>query len=221
MLNAGSHEEDYLRVEDINNDEEVGKRILAFLDKEVYNRNTMRLSEFRHYIPIFQYSGYEEIGPERYNKICQDWLRRICPRHPVRIVNDKNIEEVLFVMPPMWNTTNAVSITPAGNLAVSGFTNANKMLDEFHIHKQKWCSVFAQTIVDAQRMDELAANKQESDRIEAELRSRGIIGGKPGEIVVISNTTEPSPSHTPSAPVNNDNNNPVNLETANDDFDIM
>ena len=120
----------HIRVERMNEDDEEARKAFEVLREAKLARNTIYLSEFRQYEPIFRLTGRDEIGDERFNDLCIEWMNRFSNFDPVRIKDD-NTNQIVMVIPPMFNRINPVNVVKEGSDIATAFANACKLPDEF------------------------------------------------------------------------------------------
>lgn len=119
-------------------------------------QNVMTIGEFQKYIPLFQYSGKDQMSEEAYADLSWEYTNRICRFDPVYIVGDDN--EVLFTLPPVFNRTNPInSAGHTGAQYAQAFVNACMLPDEVSNEKRSKYSAFYKQLFD------IAQNNQEHE----------------------------------------------------------
>lgn len=97
--------------------------LLAKLNEFIVKKNTMRLSEYEQYAPLFRTEGMpvptensskEEVWAyndrvEHLRELGTKWSFRVSLNHPVRIVENSDETKVLFTLPTVFNTVPPVN----------------------------------------------------------------------------------------------------------------
>ena len=94
----------------------VASQILAVLKIESYRRNTITLSEFSKYLPIFDTKLVSKMSYEDSVYLGQEWASRIDPYEEVRIVEYEDSKEPLFVLPALYTRVPSVNMAGAAGL---------------------------------------------------------------------------------------------------------
>lgn len=189
----------HIRVEHINDDPEEAQKAFDVLREAKLTRNTIYLSEFRTYEPIFRLTGRDEIGDERFNDLCIEWMNRVSNFDPVRIIDD-DTNQVVMMIPPIFNRINPINVVKNGGDIATAFSNACQLPDEFNQKKNFWGAYYEKAIRIANPKQQLEASKQQVEKMTNRLKQQGVIRD-PNDIRsgrdrrVISNTTQEDPSH--------------------------
>lgn len=182
----------HIRVERMNEDDEEARKAFEVLREAKLARNTIYLSEFRQYEPIFRLTGRDEIGDDRFNDLCIEWMNRFSNFDPVRI-RDDDTNEIVLEIPPMFNRINPVNVVKEGSDIATAFANACKLPDEFDRKKIMWGSYFERAIRMANPESQLNEARHQAERMTNTLKRQGAIRD-PNH--VNSNMTMDTPSHT-------------------------
>lgn len=146
------------------------------LDAAVQARNTLTLSEFRNYVPLFKIDGREVLGDAAYEVLAKEYFTTITPYHPVHIVNNHDRSEVIFVLPPIFNKVSCVTeLGEVGADAVTAFHNAHEQADDFNIKKSNYTSLLIDVFNAAQNSAQSEETKQLTADILKELEAKQII----------------------------------------------
>lgn len=139
--------------------------VKAVLHQSRLANNIMTIEEFQRYVPLFQFSGKDQMPKEEYEDLSNEYANRICRFDPVYIVGDEN--EVLFTLPPVFNRTNPINMAGStGTQYAQAFVNACFLPDEVSQEKRARYSEFYKQLYD------IAQNNQEHEhhkRIAAEM----------------------------------------------------
>lgn len=155
----------FIDIDKVYDSPEEAAKLMQVLHNERIQRNTMMYSDFKKYIPIFQYEGRTRLGPYAYDNLCNDYYTRICPFDPVTIVDDDG-ETVLMQFPPMFSRTNPVNLSgPNGVDIATAFNNANASPDEFDKKKQYYAGLFAQALKAAQNPEQQKKIRELSEQL--------------------------------------------------------
>ena len=182
----------HIRVERMNEDDEEARKAFEVLREAKLARNTIYLSEFRQYEPIFRLTGRDEIGDERFNDLCIEWMNRFSNFDPVRIKDD-DTNQIVMVIPPMFNRINPVNVVKEGSDIATAFANACKLPDEFDKKKILWGSYFEKAIRMANPESQLNEARHQAEKMTNTLKRQGAIRDLNR---VNSNTTDDVTSHT-------------------------
>ena len=182
----------HIRVERMNEDDEEARKAFEVLREAKLARNTIYLSEFRQYEPIFRLTGRDEIGDDRFNDLCIEWMNRFSNFDPVRI-RDDDTNEIVLEIPPMFNRINPVNVVKEGSDIATAFANACKLPVEFVRKKIMWGSFFERGIRMANPESQLSEARHQAERMTNTLKRQGAIRD-PNH--VNSNMTMDTPSHT-------------------------
>lgn len=137
--------------------EEGVELVKAVLHQSRLAQNVMSIGEFQKYIPLFQYSGKDQMSEEAYSDLSWEYTNRICRFDPVYIVGDEN--EVLFTLPPVFNRTNPINAAGhTGAQYAQAFINACMLPDEVSNEKRAKYSAFYKQLFD------IAQDNQEHER---------------------------------------------------------
>lgn len=177
----------------INNTDRELDEAIAVLQQAKRERASMYLSEFNRYVPIFRYEGEHQLGPERYQQLCMEWMNRVDIFEPLHVINDET-REVVFTLPPMFNRIASVNRVKNGHDIASAFQKACDLQDEFDNKKSIWGGYLKRVWEQANPTAELDQARTKSDQMVDRLKKQGVI--KEPDQEVISNTTTDTPSHT-------------------------
>ena len=148
----------------LGTDPKADERVLAALRNATLAKNTITVSEFEHYRPLFMANARERIGSMEYDKLCGDWRIRISIFHPVRIISDDR-SEVLLTLPAMFHQTNSVNMLAGGVDAIAALHNAaHARNDDFNILKERYSNVAAEAFTLAQEIG-AAESAAEAEKI--------------------------------------------------------
>ena len=136
--------------------------VKAVLYQSRLQHNKISIEEFQKYIPLFQYSGKDQMSEDEYTDLSVEYANRICRFDPVYIVGDDN--EVLFTLPPVFNRTNPInSAGYVGTQYAQAFVNACMLADEVSGEKRAKYSTFYKQLYDiAQNNQEHEYNKKKA-----------------------------------------------------------
>lgn len=130
--------------------------VKAVLHQSRLQQNVMSIGEFQRYIPLFQYSGKDQMSEEDYTALSIEYADRVCRFDPVHIVGEEN--EVLFTLPPVFNRTNPINAAGhVGTQYAQAFVNACMLADEVSGEKRRKYSEFYKQLYD------IAQNNQEHE----------------------------------------------------------
>ncbi len=130
--------------------------VKAVLHQSRLQQNVMSIAEFQRYIPLFQYSGKDQMSEDEYTELSIEYSNRVCRFDPVHIVADDN--EVLFTLPPVFNRTNPINAAGhAGTQYAQAFVNACMLADEVSGEKRAKYAEFYKQLYD------IAQNNQEHE----------------------------------------------------------
>ena len=121
--------------------------VKAILHQSRLQKNVISIEEFQRYIPLFQYSGKDQMTEDEYTDLSLEYANRICRFDPVYIVGDDN--EVLFTLPPVFNRTNPInSAGVTGTQYAQAFVNACMLPDEVSGEKRAKYAEFYKQLYD-------------------------------------------------------------------------
>lgn len=156
-------------------------------------RNTMFMSEFQKYIPIFKYEDHGNLDDDKLTELCADWMTRVDNYVPVYILDDVT-KKVVMTLPPMFSRVAPVNTVKGGADVATALFNACNQPDEFNIKKERYTYMFKQAIDMANNNGTFERNKTESNKLVSKLVEQGIVTKEN----VTSNSTEKAPSNTSS-----------------------
>lgn len=92
------------------------------LEGERRRMNTMSMSEFKRYEPLFQYDGMQIVGEAQFKDLATEYFHSISLYDPVTVMDGNN---VVMVLPPIFNRFNQIGMAgPAGTDINQAFINA-------------------------------------------------------------------------------------------------
>lgn len=154
----------------LGTDPEADARLLAALRNATIAKNTLTVSEFEHYRPLFMANARDRIGSLAYDKLCGDWRIRISIFHPVRIISDDRTE-ILLTLPALFHQTNPVNILAGGVDAVAALHNAaHARNDDFNILKERYSHATTEAFTLAQEIG-AAESAAEAEKIMRDFKS--------------------------------------------------
>ncbi len=181
---------------DLNKNEQEAEKALQILRAAKRERNTMIMSEFRSYEPIFRLDGREELGDERFDVLVQEWMSRVDCFAPVLIVADEDHHSVQITIPPMFRKVRPINLVQGGSDINTALVNAHEMADEFGHKKHMWSHYFEQAM--------RVANPQEYlDKTQAQVNSQVKELRKDGVIRDPSKQPTPAPPQAPESVISN------------------
>jgi len=128
-------EEELPSFDELISDPDGPKYVGALLHQTRLHQNVIHINEFKQYEPLFRWSGREELGDQEYGRLSIEYAQRISRFDPVYIVGDEN--EVLFVLPPVFNRTDTMNSLGATGVNISqAFINACLLPDEVSTEKR-------------------------------------------------------------------------------------
>lgn len=187
----------HIRIEKLDTNDDEARQAMSILREAKMSRNTIYLSEFRQYEPIFRMTGRDEIGDERFNDLCTEWMTRFSNFDPVYIKDD-DTNQVVLTIPPTFNRINPINVVKNGSDIATGFSRACDMPDEFDAKKHLWGNYFNQAMQLANPPEALEAGRKQAEQMTATLKKQGAIRdpNRRTSDSVISNNTEDASSHT-------------------------
>lgn len=151
-------------VEEIDSMAANSKLLEVALAKEIVERNTLKISEFSVFRPLFLIGG-GGLGRDEYRELALQWRQRVSLYHKVNIVEDYEINgkaELLFTLPPMFVAVDAINkATDHANQVVSMFDNAMTRDSPLRTDLEKALSIMENVFYRAQDKNRIAGTVKE------------------------------------------------------------
>lgn len=125
------------------------------LQQAIEHKNTMTVTEFKQFHPLFK-EGADSNNIE-YQKLCNDWMRRVSMFDPIKIVDHKN--NVVAELPPQFNTVETITQTSRPDEVIGRFTKAVAEHHPLRTDEEEATDIFRAHIAvsqNSQKLDEQA-----------------------------------------------------------------
>jgi hypothetical protein len=94
-----------------DNMNDICNEIIPLLQDDVHARNTITLSEFLRFIPLFKKAGVQQVGEEEYKRLSEEWMQRISLYDKVTVVSNMSQSGIVILeLPPIFTQVSEINV---------------------------------------------------------------------------------------------------------------
>lgn len=160
-------------------------KLVTIMEQAAIAKNTMLVSEFMKYRPLFMKDGAKSLSTAKYIKLCMEYQQRVSLYHPVRVVQKtEKGYTVVLTLPPIFNQLE--SFNTIGRKAVDAviyFHNASSREHTLSIDPDRATNIMSQCVQFLGHNDNMKQKMAQSEKIESNVNQKMGQPAKPEKAV--------------------------------------